>query len=63
MIKLLAEAGYTVISTPYAVTFKHTDCAAAVQEVGTIMAPNSSTLISQSLITVFTAQHSNVKYL
>lgn len=33
LIRLLAEAGYTVISTPYAVTFKHTDCAAAVQEV------------------------------
>ena len=33
LIRLLAEAGYTVISTPYAVTFKHTDCAEAVQEV------------------------------
>ena len=35
LITLLAEAGYTVISTPYAVTFKHTDCAGAVQEVST----------------------------
>ena len=30
---MMADAGYTVISTPFAVTFKHTDCAAAVHEV------------------------------
>lgn len=33
---MMADAGYTVISTPFAVTFKHTDCAAAVHEVGTV---------------------------
>lgn len=31
LIQMLAQAGYTVVSTPYAVTFKHIDCAAAVQ--------------------------------
>ena len=33
LIQMMADAGYTVISTPFAVTFKHTDCAAAVHEV------------------------------
>ena len=33
LLQLLARAGYTVISTPYAVTFKHLVCAGAVQKV------------------------------
>ena len=28
-LELLAEAGFTVIATPYRLTFKHLDCAAA----------------------------------
>ena len=35
LLQLLARAGYTVISTPYAVTFKHLVCAGAVQKVCT----------------------------
>lgn len=31
-IALIADAGYTVISTPYAVTFKHADCARLVRQ-------------------------------
>ena len=33
LLQLLARAGYTVISTPYAVTFKHVVCAGAVHKV------------------------------
>lgn len=29
-IELLAEAGFTVIATPYQLTFKHLDCARSV---------------------------------
>lgn len=30
MLELLANAGLTVVATPYRLTFKHLDCAAAV---------------------------------
>ena len=33
LIELLTEAGYTVISTPFAVTFKHLECAQLVHQV------------------------------
>lgn len=33
LLQTLARAGYTVISTPYAVTFKHLDCARSVHDV------------------------------
>ena len=39
LLQLLARAGYTVISTPYAVTFKHLVCAGAVHKVCTCVAP------------------------
>ena len=32
LLQMLAQAGYTVVSTPYAVTFKHLDCARAVHQ-------------------------------
>ncbi len=32
LLQLLAEAGYTCVATPYAVTFQHLACAAAVQQ-------------------------------
>ena len=32
LLQTLAQAGYTVVSTPYAVTFKHLDCARAVHQ-------------------------------
>ena len=32
LLQMLARAGYTVVSTPYAVTFKHVDCACAVHQ-------------------------------
>ena len=41
LIQMMAAAGYTVISTPFAVTFKHTDCAAAVHEVRLQQQPQS----------------------
>lgn len=36
LLQTLAKAGYTVISTPYAVTFKHLDCARNVHDVRTL---------------------------
>ena len=33
LLQLLARAGYTVISTPYAVTFKHLAAASSVHQV------------------------------
>ena len=33
LLRLLAEAGYTLICTPYAVTFQHMACAEQVQQV------------------------------
>lgn len=41
LLQLLACAGYTVISTPYAVTFKHLVCAGAVNKVCTRAVPES----------------------
>ncbi len=32
LLELMASAGYTVIATPYAVTFKHLDCAEMVHQ-------------------------------
>ena len=32
LLQLLAEAGYTCVATPYAVTFQHLICASAVQQ-------------------------------
>ena len=32
LLQLLAEAGYTCVATPYAVTFQHLVCASAVQQ-------------------------------
>ncbi len=34
LLEILADSGYTVVATPYAVTFRHADCAAAVKQVG-----------------------------
>jgi acetyl esterase/lipase len=34
LLQIVSEAGYTVVSTPYPVTFKHVECAAAVHQVG-----------------------------
>ena len=39
LIRQLSKAGYAVISTPYAVTFRHLDCAQRVQEVCRCAAP------------------------
>ena len=33
LLQMLAQAGYTVVSTPYAVTFKHLECAGLVHQV------------------------------
>ena len=33
LIKWIADAGFTVVATQYAVTFRHLDCAARVQQV------------------------------
>lgn len=33
LINWVAEAGYTVVATPYAVTFRHLDCATRVHQV------------------------------
>ena len=33
LINWIANAGYTVVATPYAVTFRHLDCAARVHQV------------------------------
>ena len=33
LINWVANAGYTVVATPYAVTFRHLDCAARVHQV------------------------------
>jgi len=33
LINWVADAGYTVVATPYAVTFRHLDCAARVHQV------------------------------
>lgn len=32
LIQAVADAGYTVIATPYELTFRHADCARAVRE-------------------------------
>ena len=32
LIDSLAQSGFTVVCTPYAVSFKHLDCAAAVRQ-------------------------------
>jgi hypothetical protein len=40
LLQMLAKAGYTVISTPYAVTFKHLNCARSVHDVRSL--PDSS---------------------
>ena len=40
LIKWIADAGYTVVATPYAVTFRHLDCAARVQQVPFLSAPS-----------------------
>ena len=37
LLRLIAEAGYTLVCTPYAVTFKHLDCARQVQQVASRM--------------------------
>lgn len=34
LMRLLSDGGYTVVATPYAVTFQHAECALAVQQVG-----------------------------
>jgi hypothetical protein len=31
LLELLAGGGYTVVATPYAVTFRHLDCAVSVR--------------------------------
>lgn len=33
LLQIVGEAGYTIVSTPYPVTFKHVQCAAAVHQV------------------------------
>ena len=37
LIKWLADAGFTIISTPYAVTFRHLDCAGFVHRVALVL--------------------------
>ena len=41
LIQMLAQAGYTVVSTPYAVTFKHLECASAVQRASAPVNPHA----------------------
>ncbi len=56
LIRALSKAGYAVISTPYAVTFRHLDCAQRVQQVcrrGT--PPHQVASTSMCIETTFTA--------
>lgn len=45
LMQLLARAGYTVISTPYAVTFKHLAAASSVHQVRRIKSVKLQSLL------------------
>ena len=58
LLQLLARAGYTVISTPYAVTFKHVVCAGAVHKVRPHTSPlNTRAVLKQKQLCCFLCVH------